>query len=94
MDNINIKYEVQACVTDKIVVGQPCKLQNVSNFLQYSKQPAQQNCEETNGQKGSITYVDLILPPGKVLYVRVKTKVLGQNSNRGFFVRPSSKLVS
>merc|ERR1712176_1052212 len=45
------------------------------------------------GQKGSVTYIDLILPQNsnKALFVEVQTNVPGQNSNEGFFVRPTRR---
>jgi len=82
----NIQYTVKACVANG--VGQPCKLVTVPD-LRFTEQPTENSCEENNGQKGSITYADLMLPPGKALFVEVTTNVSEQNSSRGFFVRPT-----
>ncbi len=82
----NAFYSVKACVTGG--VGQACTPVPVTD-LRFTKQSAADSCEETEGQKGSVTYVDLILPAGKALFVEVETKVPGQNSASGFFVRPT-----
>ena len=88
------KYMVKTCLADG--VGKPCtantSLKTVSG-LRVTQQEAEQNCEETEGQRGSVTYTDLILPtnssPDKVLLVEVTTSVPGQDSSNGFFVRPT-----
>lgn len=82
-------YSVKACVADS--VGQASCTPVAVDDLRYMKQPAADSCEEREGQKGSVTYVDLVLPQGKVLYVQVSTFVQGQSGARGFFVRPSRK---
>lgn len=87
------KYVVKTCLADGI--GKPCtgntSLKVVSD-LRLTQQEAD-NCEGTEGQKGSVTYTDLILPtvsnPNQVLFVEVTTKVPEQNSLEGFFVRPT-----
>ena len=92
--DISSNYVVKTCLADGI--GQPCtgntSLQPVSD-LRLTEQKAGTNCEETEGQRGSITYTDVILPtqssPDKVLLVEVETLVPGQDSSQGFFVRPT-----
>ncbi len=92
--DLSSNYVVKTCLADGI--GQPCtgntSLQPVSD-LRLTEQKAGTNCEETEGQRGSITYTDLILPtqssPDKVLLVEVETLVPGQDSSQGFFVRPT-----
>ena len=91
---ISSNYVVKTCLADGI--GMPCtgntSLQPVSD-LRLTQQAAGTNCEETEGQRGSVTYTDLILPtqssPDKVLLVEVTTLVPGQDSSKGFFVRPT-----
>jgi hypothetical protein len=88
------QYVVKTCLADGI--GKPCSgntsLKVVSD-LRITEQVANESCEETEGQRGSVTYTDLILPtlssPNKVLLVEVTTKVPGQDSSNGFFVRPT-----
>lgn len=91
---ISSKYVVRTCLADGI--GLPCtgntSLETVSD-LRITQQSAADGCEETEGQKGSVSYTDLVLPtissPDQVLLVEVTTKVLGQDSSNGFFVRPT-----
>eukprot|EP00534_Pseudo-nitzschia_fraudulenta_P001032 CAMPEP_0201119460 /NCGR_PEP_ID=MMETSP0850-20130426/3605_1 /ASSEMBLY_ACC=CAM_ASM_000622 /TAXON_ID=183588 /ORGANISM="Pseudo-nitzschia fraudulenta, Strain WWA7" /LENGTH=888 /DNA_ID=CAMNT_0047385179 /DNA_START=22 /DNA_END=2688 /DNA_ORIENTATION=- len=92
--NNSPKYTVKACLVDGI--GKPCSgnasLEAVSD-LRVTQQNAENSCEETEGQRGSVTYADLVLPtlssPNQVLMVEVTTKVQGQDSTKGFFVRPT-----
>ena len=91
---ISSKYVVKSCLADGI--DQPCtgntSLETVPD-LRITQQNAADSCESTEGQKGSVSYTDLVLPtissPGKVLRVEVTTKVPGQDSSNGFFVRPT-----
>lgn len=91
---ISSNYVVKTCLADGI--GMPCSgntsLQPVSD-LRVTQQAAGTDCEATEGQRGSVTYTDLILPtrssPDKVLLVEVTTMVPGQDSSKGFFVRPT-----
>ncbi len=91
---ISSKYVVKACLADGI--GKPCtgntSLETVPD-LRITQQSAPDSCEATEGQKGSVSYTDLMLPtlssPGKVLLIEVTTKVPGQDSSNGFFVRPT-----
>ena len=86
--NANPKYSLKACLADS--VGASCTPVPVSNSdLRYISQTASSTCEETEGQRGSVTHVDLTLPSGKALYVEVTTLVPSQNAARGFFVRPT-----
>lgn len=89
-DFTNELYSVKSCVADRVSTSSssPCTPVNVSD-LRYTEQSAGDSCEDTEGQKGSVTYVDLILPNDKVLFVEVETKVPGQTSRDGFFVRPT-----
>ncbi len=86
IDPNNNLYTVKACVATGI--GQSCTPLPVSD-LRITKHSAPSTCEETEGQKGSVTYVDLTLPTGKALFVEVTTNVVGQSANKGFFVRPT-----
>jgi hypothetical protein len=95
--NLNIegkeKYVVKTCLADGI--GKPCtgdtSLKKVD--LRNIRQEAEDSCEAREHMKGSVTYADLILPtvssPSEVLLVEVETKVSGQDSRQGFFVRPT-----
>lgn len=85
----NALYSIKACLVDG--VGQASCTPVLVDDIRYMKQPAANSCEEREGQKGSVTYVDLLLPQGKVLYVEVSTYVPGQSGARGFFVRPTRK---
>jgi len=91
-NNNNYYYVVETCLAETI--GAQCEgntsLQAVQD-LRVTRQEARSDCEETEGQEGSVTYVDLVLPPNKVLLVEVTTKVGGQDSRNGFFVRPTRK---
>ena len=81
------KYEVKACLVDAI--GMACAPQPVGN-LRYQTQPvSDDDCEDTVGLEGSLSFVDLTLPDSKVLFVQVTTAVPGQSSADGFFVRPT-----
>ena len=82
--NSNAKYVVKSCVTNE--VGIPCNLVEFDD-LYFTKQTTQSSCEDTEGQGGSITYADMILPNGNALYIEVQTQVSGQTADRGFFVR-------
>jgi len=87
IDANNVLYTVKACVSNG--VGQPSCTPVPVTDLRFTKQSAANSCEETEGQKGSVTYVDLTLPAGKALFVEVTTNVSGQSANNGFFVRPT-----
>lgn len=52
-------------------------------------QDSSQDCEESVGQSGTLSWVDLTLPKGKALHVHVTTNVPGQTADQGFFVRPT-----
>ena len=80
------KYTIKACVANAI--GDSCKPKNVPD-IKYITRPTDNQCEENMGQKGSVTFVDLTLPAGKVYFLTVTTNVPGQNSTSGFFVRPT-----
>mmetsp|Transcript_24385 Transcript_24385/g.55677 ORF Transcript_24385/g.55677 Transcript_24385/m.55677 type:complete len:778 (-) Transcript_24385:57-2390(-) len=82
------QYTVRTCVAEG--VGVPCKLKTEPD-LRFMKHPTSDDCDEAQGQKGSVTYVDLTLPSesGRALFVEVTTDVPGQNTDRGFFVRPT-----
>ena len=86
-------YEVKTCVVD--FVGESCLagIQPVANPIRYQTQPVTNPnaCEDTVGQRGSLSFVDITLPTNQVLYVEVTTNVAGQE-NVGidnFHVRPS-----
>jgi hypothetical protein len=89
------KYVVKACLADGI--GKPCTGNTSSERvdLRITQQQAPDSCEAREHMKGSVSYADLMLPtktsPGKVLLVEVVTRVPGQDSNQGFFVRPTRK---
>jgi len=89
IDENNNLYTVKACVADG--VGQASCTPVLVSDIRFTKQSAPNNCEETEGQKGSVTYVDLTLPAGKALLVEITTNVQGQSSQNGFFVRPTRK---
>jgi hypothetical protein len=57
-------------------------------YVKYMRHPTVIGCQEAVGQAGSISWVDLTLPLGKVLLVEVSTSVQGQSTNSGFFLRP------
>ena len=86
-------YEVRTCVAN--FVGESCltDLLPVANPIRYQTQPVTNPnaCEDTVGQRGSLSFVDITLPTNQVLYVEVTTNVVGQE-NVGvdnFHVRPS-----
>mmetsp|Transcript_11164 Transcript_11164/g.16791 ORF Transcript_11164/g.16791 Transcript_11164/m.16791 type:complete len:766 (-) Transcript_11164:110-2407(-) len=86
-------YEVKTCVVN--FVGESCltDLLPVANPIRYQTQPVTNPnaCEDTVGQRGSLSFVDIALPTNQVLYVEVTTNVEGQE-NVGidnFHVRPS-----
>eukprot|EP00588_Corethron_pennatum_P007292 CAMPEP_0194283966 /NCGR_PEP_ID=MMETSP0169-20130528/26543_1 /TAXON_ID=218684 /ORGANISM="Corethron pennatum, Strain L29A3" /LENGTH=793 /DNA_ID=CAMNT_0039029683 /DNA_START=19 /DNA_END=2400 /DNA_ORIENTATION=+ len=81
-------YTVKVCVAD--AVGSPCVPTEVAD-LRHMPHPTVASCEETEGQRGTMTYADLVLPAGKALFVEVTTAVAGQSSARGFFVRPTRR---
>lgn len=81
------KYNIKACVVDTI--GDVCTPKRVVD-VRYTDNPTANSCEENMGQRGSVTFVDLVLPSeDKVYFVEVRTNVPGQSSDQGFFVRPT-----
>ena len=85
-------YSVRTCPAD--AVGEPCALAPASNPLRYQTQPVRRpnRCDDTVGQRGSLTHVDLTLPDDGVLFVEVTTNVDGQSAGSDgsdFHVRPS-----
>lgn len=88
------KYVVKSCLTNGI--GKPC-LGGASPAkvdLSVTKQTANvKKCEDAVGQDGSVAYADLELPSNsegdKALLVEVTTKIDGQSTKNGFFVRPT-----
>ena len=82
------QFTVQTCVADDHLGEEPCTLAPVPN-IRVVRQPVTADCDATHGLAGSVTYVDLSLPAGKVLFIQVTTNVPGQNANRGFFIRPT-----
>ena len=88
--NANLYYIVKACVATSL--SGTCNLKPVALSL-ISLPFSSTTCEETVDQKGSVSWMDLTLPEGgsSVLLVEVTTKVSGQNTNSGFFVRPTRR---
>jgi hypothetical protein len=86
-------YEVKTCVVN--FVGESCltDLLPVANPIRYQTQPVTNPnaCEDTVGQRGSLSFVDITLPTNQVLYVEVTTNVEGQENvgTDNFHVRPS-----
>ena len=84
-------YEVKTCIAD--TVDSSCTPLSVTNPIRYQTQPVSNpnNCEDTVGQRGSLSFVDITLPTDKVLYVEVTTNVVGQENVgiNNFHVRPS-----
>ena len=79
-------YKVEYCVAT--AVGHSCNLRPQS--LEHMTSPVDAaKCDATWGQQGSVTWTNMVLPPGRVLRVRVTTAVPGQTSAGGFFVRPT-----
>lgn len=82
-------YTVKTCLVDAIG-DTSCTPQPVSSPIRYQTQPVVRpgRCEDTVGQRGSLSFVDLILPPNQVLWVEVTTNANNQGGG-DFFVRPS-----
>ena len=80
-------YKVEYCVAT--AVGHSCNLSPQS--LEHMASPVDAaKCDATWGQQGSVTWANMVLPPGgRALRVRVTTEVPGQSSAGGFFVRPT-----
>ena len=79
-------YKLEYCVA--AAVGLSCSLQPAS--LEHMESPVNaEKCDATWGQQGSVSWANIDLPPGKALRVRVTTRVPGQSSSRGFYVRPT-----
>ena len=84
-------YEVKTCVANTITSS--CTPTPITNPIRYQTQPVTNpgTCEDTVGQRGSLSFVDITLPIDKVLYVEVTTNVVGQENvgQDNFHVRPS-----
>lgn len=68
-----------------------CIPQPTANPIRYQTQPVTGVCEDTVDQAGSLSFVDITLPPNEVLYVEVTTNVVGQENvgADNFYIRPS-----
>ena len=92
-------YDVQVCTVDEDAVinfdgrvivpsgEDECTMNDVPLWLM--KPPVTKKCDATWDQQGSVSWGDVTLPAGKMLVVRITTKVSGQSTNQGFFVRPT-----
>lgn len=62
------------------VPWESCIPQPTTNPIRYQTQPVTGVCEDTVDQAGSLSFVDITLPPNEVLYVEVTTNVVGQEN--------------
>ncbi|KAL7546254.1 hypothetical protein ACHAWF_012767 [Thalassiosira exigua] len=82
-------YSVRACLA--AAPGDPCASPPLPVPVRYLTQPVANpdRCEDTVGQRGSLSFADLALPQGEALLVEVTTNVAGRDGGADFFVRPS-----